>query len=109
MVKERGYDDPRSHAQSDRGRVFQRAGCDLAVAVQAQCFLETSFWESLGRTLGWEGDFEYITLRGDEPRKVRQPMWLYYWHRFNPTTTFDIATLTFSWYLLPYTHHNPRR
>jgi len=26
-----------------------------------------------------------------------------------PTTTFDIATLTFSWYLLPYTHHNPRR
>jgi hypothetical protein len=61
-----------------KGRV-----ADLAVPVQAQCFLETSFWESLGRTLGWEGDFEYITLRGDEPHKVRQPMWLYYWHRFH--------------------------
>jgi hypothetical protein len=27
----------------------------------------------------------------------------------NPTTTFDIDTLPFSWYLFPYTHHNTRR
>ena len=52
-------------------------------AVLEHYFLDTSFWESLGRTMGWEGDFEYINMRGDEPRKVRQPMWLYYWHRFN--------------------------
>ena len=51
--------------------------------VQAQYFLETSFWEALGRTLGWEGHFEYRRLRGHEPREIRQPMWLSNWHRFN--------------------------
>jgi hypothetical protein len=56
---------------------------DLSVPVQAQCFLETAFWEALVRALGIEGDFEYIQLSRGEPRKIRQPMWLYYWHRFN--------------------------
>jgi len=55
---------------------------DLALHVQAQYFLETTFWEALVRALGVEGDFEYIQLRRGEPRKMRQPMWLYYWHRF---------------------------
>jgi hypothetical protein len=55
---------------------------DLSVPVQAQCFLETTFWEALGRALGIEGDFEFIHLSRGEPRKKRQPMWLYYWHRF---------------------------
>jgi len=35
---------------------------DLSVPVQAQCFLETTFWEALGRALGIEGDFEFIHL-----------------------------------------------
>jgi hypothetical protein len=48
---------------------------DLALHVQAEYFLETSFWEALVR--------EYIQLSRDVPRKIRQPMWLYYWHRFN--------------------------
>ena len=56
---------------------------NLSVPVQAQCFLETTFWEALVRALGVEGDFEYIQLSRGEPRKIRQPMWLYYWHRFN--------------------------
>jgi hypothetical protein len=56
---------------------------DLSVAVQARCFLETTFWEALVRALGIEGDFEYIQLSRDAPHKIRQPMWLYYWHRFN--------------------------
>jgi len=56
---------------------------DLALHVQAEYFLETSFWEALVRALGVEGDFEYITLGGDAPHKVRQPLWLYYWHRFH--------------------------
>ena len=50
-----------------------------------QYFLDTSFWEALGRTLGWEGDCEDIDDMqglGDAPQKVRQPMWLSYWHRF---------------------------
>jgi hypothetical protein len=55
---------------------------NLAVPVQAQCFLETTFWEALVRALGVEGDFEYIQLSRDVPRKIRQPIWLYYWHRF---------------------------
>ena len=55
---------------------------DLAVHVQAQCFLETTFWEALVRALGIEGDFKYIHLNRGEPRKMRQPIWLYYWHRF---------------------------
>jgi hypothetical protein len=57
---------------------------DLALHVQAAYFLETTFWEALVRALGVEEDCEYIQLslsRG-EPRKIRQPMWLYYWHRF---------------------------
>jgi hypothetical protein len=56
---------------------------DPSRLVQAQYFLETSFWEALVRALGMEGDFEYIHLSSTEPRKMRQPMWLYYWHRFN--------------------------
>jgi hypothetical protein len=56
---------------------------DLSLHVQAQYFLETTFWEALVRALGVEGDFEYIQLSRDMPRKIRQPMWLYYWHRFN--------------------------
>jgi hypothetical protein len=55
---------------------------NLSVPVQAQCFLETTFWEALVRALGVEGDFEYIQLSRDVPRKIRQPIWLYYWHRF---------------------------
>jgi hypothetical protein len=35
---------------------------NLVVPVQAQCFLETTFWEALVRALGVEGDFEYIQL-----------------------------------------------
>ena len=117
---------------------------DLALHVQAEYFLETTFWEALVRALGIEGDgivskdacepvdrltlsggtfratilskakyykhivllfgnkralksvnllsrsvrqsqgdFEYIHLDRGEPRKLRQPLWLYYWHRFN--------------------------
>jgi hypothetical protein len=56
---------------------------DLAVHVQAQCFLETTFWEALVRALGVEDDFEYIHLDRGEPRTMRQPRWLYYWHRFH--------------------------
>ena len=56
---------------------------DLALHVQAQYFLETTFWEALVRALGVEGDFEYIQLSRGEPRKMREPMWLYYWHRFH--------------------------
>jgi hypothetical protein len=55
---------------------------DRSVPEQAQCFLETTFWEALGRALGIEGDFEFIHLGRGEPRKMRQPLWLYYWHRF---------------------------
>ena len=56
---------------------------DPSRLVQAQYFLDTSFWEALGRTLGWKGNFEYIQLHRGEPRKIRQPLWLYHWHRFN--------------------------
>src|SRR5439155_23228432 len=56
---------------------------DPSRLVQAQYFLDTTFWEALGRTLGWEGDFESIQLSRHAPRKMRQPLWLYYWHRFN--------------------------
>jgi hypothetical protein len=56
---------------------------DLSVHVQAQYFLESTFWEALVRALGVEGEFEYIHLDRGEPRKLRQPLWLYYWHRFN--------------------------
>ena len=56
---------------------------DPSRLVQAQYFLETTFWEALVRALGVEGDFEYIHLERGEPRTMRQPMWLYYWHRFN--------------------------
>jgi hypothetical protein len=56
---------------------------DLALHVQADYFLETSFWEALVRALGVEGDFEYIHLDRGETRKLRQPLWLYYWHQFN--------------------------
>ena len=56
---------------------------DLALHVQAQYLLETTFWEALVRTLGVEGDVESIQLRRGEPRKLRQPLWLSYWHRFH--------------------------
>ena len=56
---------------------------DLAVHMQAQYFLETTFWEALVQALGIEGDFEYIYLDRGEPRKLRQRLWLYYWHRFH--------------------------
>ena len=52
-------------------------------AMPEQYFLDTSFWEALVRALGVEGDFEYIHLDRGEPRQMRQPLWLYYWHRFN--------------------------
>jgi len=55
---------------------------DLALHVQAQYLLETTFWAALIRALGVEGNCEYIQLSRDVPRKIRQPMWLYYWHRF---------------------------
>jgi hypothetical protein len=55
---------------------------DLSLHVQAQYFLETTFWEALVRALGVEGDFEFIHLSRGEPRKMQQPIWLYYWHRF---------------------------
>src|SRR5947208_16371844 len=56
---------------------------DLALHVQAEYFLETTFWEALVRALGAEGEFEYIQLSRDVPRKKRQPLSLYYWHPFN--------------------------
>ena len=68
-------------AVEGRYNTYQRN--DASLLVQAQYFLDTSFWEALGHTLGWEGYFEYIHIMGDETRKIRQPMWLYYWHRFN--------------------------
>jgi hypothetical protein len=34
---------------------------DLALHVQAEYFLETTFWEALVRALGIEGDFESST------------------------------------------------
>ena len=55
----------------------------LSVPMQAHGFLETAFWEALVPVLGVEGDFEYIQLNRGKPRKIRQPMWLYYWHRFH--------------------------
>jgi hypothetical protein len=33
---------------------------DLSLHVQAQHFLESTFWEALVRALGVEGDFEFI-------------------------------------------------
>jgi hypothetical protein len=56
---------------------------DLALPVPAQYFLESTFWEALVRALGVEGEFEFIDLDRGEPRTLRQPLWLYYWHRFN--------------------------
>jgi len=56
---------------------------DLALHVQAQYVLETTFWEAFVRALGVAGDVEYIQLRRGEPRKMRQPLWLSYWHRFH--------------------------
>src|SRR4030095_7188572 len=47
---------------------------DLTLHVQAEYFLETTFWEALVRAPGVEGDFEYIHLDRGEHRKMRQPM-----------------------------------
>jgi hypothetical protein len=52
----------------------QERVADLSVHVQAQYFLESTFWEVLERALGVEGDFEFIHLDRGEPRKIRQPM-----------------------------------
>ena len=65
------------------GYVPQEGLADLSVPMQAHGFLETAFWEALVQALGVEGDFEYIQLQRGEPRKMRQPMWRYYWHRFH--------------------------
>jgi hypothetical protein len=56
---------------------------DLALHVQAQYFLESTFWEALVRALGVEGDCEYIHMDRGEPRTLRQPLWFYYSHRFH--------------------------
>src|SRR5215475_9125876 len=40
---------------------------DLALHVQAESFLETTFWEALVRALGVEGEFEFIHLDRGEP------------------------------------------
>jgi hypothetical protein len=61
----------------------QECLADLSVPLQAHGFLKTAFWEALVPVLGVEGNFEYIQLHRGKPRKIRQPMWLYYWHRFN--------------------------
>jgi hypothetical protein len=45
-------------AVEGRYNTYQRN--DASLLVQAQYFLDTSFWEALGHTLGWEGYFEYI-------------------------------------------------
>jgi len=39
--------------------------------VQAEYFLETTFWEALVRALEVEGDFEYIHLDRGEPQGDR--------------------------------------
>jgi hypothetical protein len=36
---------------------------DRSYAVLEHYFLDTSFWESLGRTMGWKGDFERKSSR----------------------------------------------
>ena len=56
---------------------------DLALHVQAEYFLETTFWEALVRALGIEGDFEYIHRDRDEPRTLWQPLELYSWYQCN--------------------------
>jgi|KBSSwiStaDraftv2_1062776.scaffolds.fasta_scaffold386640_2 hypothetical protein len=70
-------------AKAIEGGYPQQRVADLSLHVQEQCFLESTFWEALVRALGIEGDFEFIHLDRGEPRTLRQPMWLYYWHRFN--------------------------
>ena len=40
---------------------------DLSLHVQAQYFLESTFWEALVRALGIEGDFEFIHLERVSP------------------------------------------
>jgi hypothetical protein len=65
------------------GYCSQERLANLSVPMQAQGFLKTAFWEALVPVLGVEGNFEYIQLNRGKPRKIRQPMWLYYWHRFN--------------------------
>jgi len=69
--------------QAIEGGYPKQRVADLALHVQAQYLLETTFWEALIRALGVEGNCEYIQLSRDVPRKIRQPMWLYYWHQFN--------------------------
>jgi hypothetical protein len=69
-------------AKAIEGGYPQERVADLSVHVQAQYLLESTFWEALVQALGVEGDFEFIHLDRGEPRTIRQPMWLYYWHRF---------------------------
>jgi len=65
---------------SEGGYATQRVE-DLALPMQAAYVLETTCWEAVVRARGVESDCEYIHLERGEPRKLRQSMWLYYWHR----------------------------
>ena len=38
----------------------QERSCEMP----EQLLLDTSFWEALGRTMGWEGECEDLTLQG---------------------------------------------
>lgn len=70
--------------------------------VQTQIFLDPSFWQSLGKTMGWDEEKRCIfcgnevgkEMRGDGNEKyywcpkeergtaLKKETWLYYWHRF---------------------------
>jgi hypothetical protein len=51
--------------------------------VQAPYFLEISLLGGLGTYAGMRGPICVHTTEGQAPRKVKQSMWLSYWHRFN--------------------------
>ena len=58
---------------------------DPSRPIQAQYLLETSFWEALGRALGWNN--ETITVHAVENGKPTivtriQQHWLSHWQRF---------------------------
>ena len=84
MVQESGDDDPRSHQQSYRRRLSQRAAlmisrcmCRRTISLRlpsGRHWYKHSVWKAISST---------SNLDRGEPRKLRQPMWLYYWHRFN--------------------------
>ena len=68
-------------AKASEGGYPTQRGEDLALPGQAAYVLETTCWEAWVRARGVEGNCEYIHLEWGEPRKVRPPLWLYYWHR----------------------------